>query len=326
MELARQRKLAITAYFVYLAAFYMILIFEIEPILSHVSVFGLIGNLLTFPMYRTGLRVHPGERRWPWIFFAMTGACYFMGELLWAYNATFLGKPPDVISLCNAFYLANSYMCCCAFVCYMQQIENLDFARVFFDICISVIAIGDLLYRFIIMPLLRDNSVSLAEMAMHANMSVIDLALFAGILIIIFGTARKRFSTRRTMLLGLSFFCCCFVEQLSLAITVYELPHAELFDPLWTLPFWLFALTSMYPDEDETDEAEVEAFHQRWGGLLNRTCRWLPYILAAVMLLLLGPGAATRDPALFCVLIFVAFRVFKRLSAGAVEQKEAACE
>ena len=326
MELARQRRIAVAAYFIYLIAFYAILAFKPEPILSHVGLFGLIGNLLAFPMYWAGLKIHPGERRWPWIFFAATGALYFLGDFLWACNVTFLGSSPDVFSACNIFYLANSYTCCCAFICYLRQTEKLDLARVFFDICVSVIAIGDILYRLIILPLLKDNSVSLEEMAMHANMSVIDLALFAGILIIIFGTARSRFATKRTLLLGLSFFCCCFVEQLSLAIEVYDLPHAEFFDPLWTVPFWLFALTSLYPDEDETDAAEVEAFHRRWGGLLNRTCRWLPYLLAAVMLLLLGPGAATEDLAFFCVLLFVAVRFLKRLSAGAGARKGMACE
>ena len=324
MNVARCRKIAIAAYVFYVLAFYAILVFQIEPFLSYASTFGLIGNLLAFPMYWIGLKLHSGERIWPWIWFAATGVLYFGGDALWAYHEDWLGAAPESPSLCDWLYLMNSYTCCCAFICYVRQIRNLDSVGIFFDVFVSVVAAGGLMYRFILRPLIDDSSVGLFQMFFHANMSVIDLALFTGILVVIFGTAHSRFYTKRTLLLGLSFFSCCFVEQLSLAIEVYELPIETLFAPFWTVPFWLFALTATYPDEDETEEEKVLALHQRWGKIIECTQRILPYGLTGIILFCVGWDGVSDNIAFSLVMFLMAihmvqgaFRCLRRSSACA---------
>ncbi len=311
MDIARYRKNAITAYVVYVILFCAILIFKIEPFLTYGSTFGLIGNLLAFPMYWLGLKIHQGDRRWPWVWFAATGVLYFMGDLLWAYNEDFLGAAPESPSICDLFYLLNSYTCCCAFICYIRQIKNIDSASTFFDVFVSVIAAGGLMYRFILRPLIDDASIGLFPMFFHANMSVIDLTLFSGILVVIFGTASGCFYTKRTLLLGLSFFACCFVEQLSLAMEVYELPIGSFFDPFWAAPFWLFALTATYPDEDETDEEEVMVLHRRWGKSIKWLQRILPYFLTGLILVCVGFGEALENVVFAFVLFLMAARLVK---------------
>ena len=304
MDIGRQRKIAVTAYFIYIIVFYAILIGEIEPFVSYGSTFGLIGNLLAFPMYWIGLKIHSGERKWPWIWFAATGMLYFGGDFLWAYQENWLGVTPESPSLCDLCYLLNSYTCCCAFICYIRQIGDMRADKAILDIVISVISLGGLLYHFIILPLIVNPSIGLFAMFFHANMSVIDLALFMGILIVIFGTAHSRFYTKRTLLLGLSFFLCCFVEQLSLAIEVYEIPVGFYFDPFWTVPFWFFALTATYPDEDEVEEQETMELHRHWDTPLHYTRLLLPYLLAGMILWFVGPKASLEDPA-FCFVLFV---------------------
>ena len=311
MENARYRKNAIMAYFFYVAVFYAILIFNIEPFVSHAATFGLIGNILAFPMYWLGLKIHHGDRRWPWIWFALTGLLYFIGDLLWAYNEDYLGVAPESPSLCYLFYLLNSYTCCCAFICYIRQTKNVDSGSIFLDVFVSILALGGLLYRFILQPLIADESVNLFTMFFHANMSVIDLALFTGILMIIFGTAHSSFYTKRTLLLGLSFFACCFVEQLSLAIEIYELPVATLFSPFWTVPFWLFALTATYPDEDETEEQEITLLHKRLGQTIDYLQKVIPYILALIILILVGPEAIREDFVFSLVFLLLFVRILK---------------
>lgn len=324
MDTARERKTAIAAYVFYVVLFYAILIFKIEPFLSYVSTFGLIGNVLAFPMYWAGLKIHPGERRWPWVWFAATGVLYFIGDLLWAFNEDWLGVAPESPSACYLFYLINSYTCCCAFICYIRQIKNMDTGSIIFDVFVSILALGGLLYRFILQPLIADESVNLFTMFFHANMSVIDLALFTGILMIIFGTARSNFYTKRTLLLGLSFFACCFVEQLSLAIDVYELPMAALFSPFWTIPFWLFALTATYPDEDETDEQEIAALHKRFGRAIDCLQKLMPYLLALAILVLVGPEAVWDDFVFSLVFLLLFARIIKLLVVRLCSRR--ACE
>lgn len=313
MDIARQRKAAIAGYLFYVAVFYMILLGKIEPFFSHTSTFSLIGHFLSFPLYWIGLRIHRGEKRWPWVWFTVTGIFYFLGDFFWAYAADWRGVSLESPSLCDILYLLNSYTCCCAFICYIRQIKELRSGPVLMDILISVLAIGSLLYRFIIAPLVADPSVDLFQMFFHANMSVIDLALFTGILTVIWGTEQSRFYTKRTLLLGLSFFLCCFVEQLSLAIEVYDLSLAILFDPLWTIPFWFFALTSTYPDEDETDAAEREALHRNWGKPLQYLRIGLPYLLAAFILIFIGPKAAFAHSAFSVVLFLTAIHAVRTM-------------
>lgn len=306
MDVARQRKFLIAAYIGYIVVFYAILIGQIEPFSSHTSTFSLIGHLLSFPLYWIGLKIHPGEKRWPWVWFAITGLFYFLGDFFWALYADWLNVPLDSPSVCDVFYLLNSYTCCCAFICYMRQIKELRSGTIIMDILVSVLAIGSLLYHFIIAPLIVDPEVGLFQMFFHANMSVIDLALYTGILAIIWGTGQSRFYTKRTLLLGWSFFLCCFVEQFSLAIEVYELPISFYFDPLWTIPFWFFSLTATYPDEDETDDAERAALHRRWNKPLRYFRVGLPYLLSAIILLLIGPKKAFEQPAFSLVLLLAA--------------------
>ena len=313
MDVARQRKNAITAYLVYVAVFYVMLIGKIEPFATHTSTFSLIGHLLTFPLYWIGLKIHTGEKRWPWVWFAITGVLYFLGDFFWAYYADWLGVELESPSVCDVFYLLNSYTCCCAFICYMRQIKELHTGAILMEIFISVLAIGSLLYHFIISPLIIDTSVGLFQMFFHANMSVIDLALFTGILAVIWGTEQSQFYTKRTLLLGLGFFLCCFVEQLSLAIEVYDLPISFYFEPFWTIPFWFFALTATYPDEDETDEAERAELHKKWSTPLRYLRIGLPYLLVALILILVGPKAASENSAFTLVLLLTAIRAVMTL-------------
>lgn len=313
MDIARQRKNAIMAYLVYVAVFYVILIGQIEPFASRASTFTLIGHLLTVPFYWIGLKIHTGEKRWPWVWFAATAVFYFLGDFFWAYYADWLGVPLESPSICDFFYLLNAYTCCCAFICYMRQIKEMRTGTIIMDILISVLAIGSLLYHFIISPLILDPSVGLFQMFFHANMSIIDLALFTGIFSVIWGTEQSRFYTKRTLLLGLGFFLCCFVEQLSLAMEVYDLPIAFYFDPLWTIPFWFFALTSTYPDEDETDEEERAELHRKWSTPLQYLRIGLPYLLVAFILIFIGPKAAFENTAFFLVLFLTAIHTLQNM-------------
>ena len=107
------------------------------------------------------------------------------------------------------------------------------------------------------------------------------------------------------------FFACCFVEQLSLAIEVYELPIESFFAPFWTIPFWLFALTATYPDEDETEEEEVLALHQRWGKSIGYLQRILPYFLTGIILFCVGLNEALENVAFSIVLFLMAARLIK---------------
>ena len=93
-----------------------------------------------------------------------------------------------------------------------------------------------------------------------------------------------------------------------MAIEVYELPIALFFEPLWTIPFWFFALTATYPDEDETNEEERAALHRTWRKPLQALRVWLPYLLAAFILISVGPDGAFKNTAFSLVLFLTSIQ------------------
>ena len=51
MELARRRKYTVAAYLLYIAAYYLILLLEIEPFISHTSTVGLLGDFIALTFF-----------------------------------------------------------------------------------------------------------------------------------------------------------------------------------------------------------------------------------------------------------------------------------
>ena len=105
------------------------------------------------------------------------------------------------------------------------------------------------------------------------------------------------------------------MEQVSLAIEVYDFPIELLFSPFWTVPFWLFALTATYPDEDETEEEVIASLHRRLGRAMEYLQKAIPYFLALIIYLLVGAKGIMEDFVFSLVFFLLFVRMIKFLVA-----------
>lgn len=284
MELAQKRKLAIAAYLLYVVFYYIILFLEIEPFISYTSTFGLIGDCIALFLFWTGVRCQPSDKRKPWFWFAVTCALYTGGEALWAYYSDFLGIDPNTPSLCDLFYVSNSFASLYAIVCYVRQ-TGIEFRSIAFDLFVSAFAVGGILYNFVLQPLLEREGANLAPILINFNMSVADLMFLVAILLLVFGADARQFFTKRILLMSLSFLCFFAIDQITLVFDIYDMELPAALEPFWSFPLTLLGFVSTYPE----DKKELDLPPRpRLEAVLEYVRVLLPYGFTFCILFLVG--------------------------------------
>lgn len=284
MELALKRKYGVAAYLLYIAAYYLILVFEVEPFISHTSTVGLVGEVIVLTLFWFGVRCQPADKRKPWFWFAVTSVVYTCGEVLWAYYTDFLDLAPTTPSLCDIFYVSNTFISLYAVICYVRQL-GIEFKDIAFDLFISVFAVGGIFYNFVMIPLLEKEASQLVPLLINVSMSVVDLMFFVALLLIVFGSDSRRLFTGRTILMGLAFLSFFAVDQLTLVYEIYEMEFPAFLEPFWSFPLFLLGFVSTYPE----DGNELELTERpRSEKPLEYTRVLLPYAFTFCILFLVG--------------------------------------
>lgn len=284
MDLARKRKTAIAAYLLYIAAYYLILAFEIEPFISHTSTVGLVGEAIALTLFWFGVRCQPADKRKPWFWFAVTSVVYTCGEALWAYYTDFLGVDPTTPSLCDIFYVSNTFVSLYAVICYVRQ-SGIEIKEIAFDLFISVFAVGGIFYNFVMIPLLEKEASHLVPLLINVSMSVVDLMFFVALLLIVFGSDTRRLFTGRTILMGLAFLGFFAIDQLTLVYDIYDMELPALIEPVWSFPLFTLGYVSMFPEDGNEQELPRRPHLEtaiEYGRVL------LPYAFTFVILFLVG--------------------------------------
>ncbi len=303
MELAQKRKIAVAAYLLYVVVYYLILFLEIEPFSSYTSTFGLIGDCIGMVLFWIGLRHHPEDRRKPWIWFAATTVLYSIGEALWAYYSEFLGVDPSSPSACDFFYVSNSLTSFYAFICYIR-LMNIDLRSVAFDILISTFAVGGILFNFVLLPLLQNESAEFLPLLINLTMSTVDLTFFVGLLLLIFSSDSRLFFTPRVLLMGLAFLCFFAVDQLTIIFAVYEMETPPIIEPFWSFPLVLLGFVSTFPDVEEKELAAQPA-HPQLERVLEYARALLPYLFTFIIQMLVGIHLGITHPLFIWSIILI---------------------
>ena len=283
LTIEKKRHLLVTAYFLYLAFYYAVTGFEIEPFASHESTLGVFGNLIAVTMLYHGMKSHPQEFRKPWAWFLATAVLYTIGEGLWAFYEDFLGLDPSSPSICDVFYLANSFTSLYAGICYLRQI-GVKTKDITFDVVLSLFAIGGLMYHFVLLPIASTWEENAASVLINSVISLIDLSFFVTLILIVFGEDEKILSTKRALLLAFTFIGFLAIDQGTMLISIYSLETPSWVEPLWAAPMFLLGLASMYPETDDQPKEE----NPQLGRAMSYGRILLPYILTFAILVLIG--------------------------------------
>ncbi len=291
MSLVDQRKIAIAVYIFYLTIYYVMLLLDIEPGRSYSNAFGLIGNAMCLPLFWIGVRLHDEYQRLPWKLLALGACAYLIGEGIWAYSEDWLGIEIDGPSVCDVYYIFNSIVCLCALFVYLQQFESISLMSASFDMAISVLSIGGIMFNFIVRPLLSDGFDGML-MAMYFLYSpLFDIALVSGLLLLLFGTEHHEFLTPTNLILGCGFSMMFVLDELFLVEEIYGIPFDEIINPLWSLPFFIISIASMY----SPDEPVIE-LTSRFDRPLEYLRILLPYFLTLSIVVAIGVEYQLFEP------------------------------
>ena len=309
MNLTSKRKYAVIAYLLYVGFYYLILVGEVEPFVSHTSTVGLIGDAIALFLFWVGAHCQPQEHRTPWLMFGFTAFLYAIGEVLWAYYTDFLGIDPSTPSVCDFFYVSNTYVAIAAIVFYLRQ-SGIDFKAVAFDFFISAFAVGGILYHFVMLPLIEQEGADPVPLLINLNNAAMDLLYFAALLLLVFGAESRQFFTGRIFLMGLAFLGFFVVDQLTLVFDIYEMELPAVIEPVWSFPIVLLGFVSTYP-EDGT--ARADAVRPRLEAILEYVRVLLPYVFTFCILFLVGAKFGLLDSLFLWAVLLVALLSLRQI-------------
>ena len=287
MTLSQWRKYSFRIYFSFIILFYLILIFHIEPFSTYSKTFGLIGNLMCFPVFWRGIKCYDKEQKKPWIYFLAASFIYLIGEAVYAYYTDVVGEEPEPPSICDIFYFSDLIICYIGLIYYLKIFQKTNLKSISFDMLISVFAAGGIIYNFIMAPLLSEKDLSnFLKVFADIYNPVFDFALLIVLLMFLFGTDIKTFLAPANTLLGIAFTFSFAIDQFFLINDLYNLNVDLLFDPLWSLYYMLIAFASLYP-ETESDLESKGGTHYL-DSFLEYFRILLPYIFTFIILLMIG--------------------------------------
>ena len=285
MDLVKCRKYGIRMYLIYLICFYAILIFNIEPFSIYSKSFGLIGNFMCFPLLWKGIQYRDDNQKKPWYAFLIAAIIYLIAEIIYAYQTDIVGVEPEPPSICDIFYFINTCVLYVGLIFYIKSIQKVNLHSISFDMLISVFALGGIIYHFIMLPLIKDEtSNSLFMILVNLYNPVMDFALLVGLLMFFFSTDNRQLFIPTNICVILAFSFCFSLDQFSLMVDLYELNLDIMLDPMWSVFYILIAFASLYP-ETEFKNKKKSMFLDSFIGYLRIL---LPYLYTFTILFLVG--------------------------------------
>ncbi|MBR2179409.1 MAG: GGDEF domain-containing protein [Selenomonadaceae bacterium] len=287
MDLVKWRKYGFTIYFGFVAIFYAILIFHIEPFATYSSLFGLIGNLMCFPIFWCGIQAHKGELKKPWKCFTVAAFIYLIAETIYAYLSNIVGEEPVSPSICDIFYFINTCVCYVGLYYYLKLTQKTDLRSISFDMLISMFAAAGILYNFIMLPIISESELSDPLMIISQLYNpVFDFALLIGLLMLYFGADDTKFFTPSNLLMAVAFLICFTLDLLELLAILYKININLIPDPLWSFYYMFLAFASLYPNS-ETDNKYFKS-NYNLSTALGYVRILMPYIFTFLILFLVG--------------------------------------
>ena len=288
MKIEKWQKILIATYMTFIILFYFALIFEIEPFTTYASTIELFGFVLSIPLLWSGIKLRKIGRRAAWKLFLLASIIYFVGDIVWAYNADFLGAEPESPSICDVIYLTDTLIYLVGLIVHLKNMHSINFAAISFDMFISIFAAAGIMYNFMIAPILAIHPENTLTLFFMTILPVIDFALLAGLTILIFGTDDRIILNRENLFLAWSFLLMFLLDEVALVEKVYDLDFGLILDPIWSISCFLLAIASLYPSNDDVPKGRFFNFTSRFEQTLIYSRMLIPYLYTFTLLILIG--------------------------------------
>ena len=282
------QKFLIATYIIFIVLFYFAMIFDIAPFTTYSSTVELFGFVLSIPLLWAGIKLRKIGKRMAWKLFLLASMVYFVGDIVWAYNADFLGVEPESPSICDVIYLADTLIYLFGLIAHLKNMHTINFAAISFDMFISIFAAAGIMYNFMLAPILAIHPENTWSLFFMAILPVIDFALIAGLTILIFGTDDRIIVHRENLFLSWAFLSMFLLDEVALVEKVYDLDFGLILDPIWSIGCFLLAIASLYPSNDEVPKGRFFNFTSRFEQTLIYSRMLIPYLYTFTLLILIG--------------------------------------
>ncbi len=304
-------KILIASYVAFIILFYLALNLEIEIVVKYADVIELIGFVFSVALMTIGIKKHSPERRLPWKIFLVAIIAYGIGDLIWAYHEDFLGIVSNSPSICDVFYVLNTFIYCVGLLVYLKQLQTISFMALSFDMFISTFAAAGIMYNLMIVPILESPTVDYLQIFLQILYATVDFSLMVGILLLIFGVDDRIIFERENIFLAWAFLLTFVLDEISIFETLYNVDFGEMIEPLWSLSCFFFAVASLYPSKEKIPMSRFFTFTSRMERTLLYSRMLIPYFYTFMLLVLIGAQYDLFNPLFLwaiCLIILISAR------------------
>ena len=311
MNIKKWQKFFLISYVIFLIACYAAIFFEVESVIEYLDTLDVMGFVLVLPVMWSGIQKQLPHRRSAWKIFFIASVFFCIGDLTWAYYTNYLGVEAESPSICDFFYMSNTVIYFIGLIVYVKNIQTMNFMAVSFDMLISIFAAGGIIYNFMIAPTLENRPAEFFQTFSMFFYPVIDFALMAGIIILIFGTDDRGIFNRENITLAWAFIIMFVLDESSLVANLYDIDFGNWLDVAWSLPCFFIALSSLHPTNDTIPKTRFFNFTTRIERTLLYSRMLIPYFYTFMLLILIGAKYNLFDAVFLwaiCLIILISVR------------------
>lgn len=264
----------------------------LSPVLIE-NIFEIVGEIASIIIILYGVFQNQIVMKRIWIYFAIGIFMNFIGDLIWNVNEIAFHRELSDVSVFAVFYVAGSIFFLIAIFSYLGKNELYSRIRTGFDVGIVMTVSMALLYKYILMPIWINESLSLPEKIILLFYPVMDLGYIASMLSYIFNKKiiSPKFRITTYLMIGFLLF---FVADILYTVDFAD-PIKVMYYPLWVMGYASIALASLYSNNNIAENYQKSLKVDKNKSKGEYFMFLSPYIIACAFILLFNAKYILQD-------------------------------
>lgn len=239
-----------------------------------------------------------------WGSFFLGSLFFFLGDFAWFYLEYVEGISVTVPSICDFFYIISYVFLLLALFFYVRTHKTRSMRVVLFDIVISFLTLGLMVFKFGIVPDADGGDMSF-EKIINLFYPLMDVFYLIGLLALVFLSSRSPQLLKEVGLITGAFVCFLFADQHYLISSLSEDLRTFAWDPVWSVGLLLLSLASLYAtpkiqqENQKTEEILLQAASA--DGIFYHIQTASPYIFAMLLVIVVGWDYIFNESVIFLI-------------------------
>lgn len=261
------------------------------------DIFSMFGDFAAFMILVYGIISNRIFEKAVWSLVAVVIGLNIIGDVIFDVNEIFFHIQMPDVSICDVFYLPAAILLLIAVFLSIKKDSIYNNIKIGMDIGIIMVASATLLYYFILMPIWKNESLSLFETTLLMLYPILDLGYLAGVLIQFFHKRRKEFQTNQSKYFIYGFLLI-FAADILFALDTSEYLYT-VYDPFWTMGFVSLAIAALHSKETKMQEHPMQTKNERKKDYKDYFLFLLPYLIAGVFVAIISARYMFHDALAF---------------------------